>query len=619
MKFLRRSPRPGVLLLAGWIFLLAGPVRAEPPPARRGTDLDHPGWFGLGLQRVSLRGEGSGDGRPETARFQMPIPATAFVRSIPVAGDFDGDGRDSVSLFDPWTLVFHLRNANEPGPADLEVRFGALERRGRLLPIVGDFNGDGIDTIGTYEPATARFRLRNSNTPGTPDVEFAFGPPGGVPVTGDFDGDGIDTVGVYDPVTITFRLRDSLAAGPPDHEFLFGVPGSIPFAGDFDGDGIDTIGTWHPPSRSWRLANRNAAVPPDELGFLPEVDWERRPIAGSWQVPSETPPPAGFAFPEGEPSDFGIDPGELAAALDELEALDFTHAGLVLRDGTLLTERYFRGYDRQLAGNVKSVSKSMLSATIGLAIEDGWIDSLDATLERLLPSLFTDRPSGDKRRIRLRDLLTMRAGIAWNEADLSDWFASPDWARNVLDRPALAPPGSAFLYSTGLTHLGSRIVTEATGEELWEYMARRLFRPLGIRPLRLDREPLGFDLGGAELWMVPRDMARFGEAYRDNPATVARSAIPAEWRNWSTRQLVPPASIDGDLGYGAWWWRKTFAGRDDVYFAWGYGGQFVFLFPSLRMNVVVTSSFDVTGTQAASQAYRVFDWLQSSLLPIIPE
>ena len=256
----------------------------------------------------------------------------------------------------------------------------------------------------------------------------------------------------------------------------------------------------------------------------------------------------------------------------------------------------------------------MLSALIGIAIARGHIDDRSVPVARIVPELFARFPDAARQAIRVEDLLTMSAGLNWNEVDLSGWFYSPDWIDFVIEQPVVQPPGQTFLYSTGLTHLAAHVLERATGTPPHEFARQHLFDRLGIVPARWERDPQGRDVGGFELYLRPRDMARFGEHYLGHDNEKIDATVPPEWRDWSTSHLI---QAEPALGYGGWWWRRSFGGHDDVFFAWGYGGQFIFLFPSLDLNVVVTSRWNVSGNEALVRAYAVFAWLEDQLLPAV--
>lgn len=188
---------------------------------------------------------------PEDRSVKMATPPKGCT---PLAGDWDGDGRSTVQLFDP-------KKSAKPG----------------ALPLAGDWDGDGKDTVGFYERGTSTFQTGNA---------FRFGPPRNrwIPIAGDWDGDGKDSVGFYDPARGVFRLKNRLAAGAADIVVRFGVPkaGWIPVAGDWDGDGKDGIGLYVPSKSVFLLKNGLDAGPADwEIHFGPPAAG-RLPLSGEW-------------------------------------------------------------------------------------------------------------------------------------------------------------------------------------------------------------------------------------------------------------------------------------------------------------------------------------------------
>ncbi len=155
---------------------------------------------------------------------------------IPVAGDWDGDGRDSIGIY--RNGMFYLKNSNSSGFADIQFPYGAPGD----IPIAGDWNGDGMDTVGVVR--NGRFLLRNSNTSGSADLDFFYGTPTDIPIVGDWDGNGTDTVGAFRPSNGFVYLRYSNTEGFADVEFFYGLAGDRPVVGDWNGDGVDTIGIY---------------------------------------------------------------------------------------------------------------------------------------------------------------------------------------------------------------------------------------------------------------------------------------------------------------------------------------------------------------------------------------
>ncbi len=199
----------------------------------------------------------------------------------PVIGDWDGDSIDTVGVYRPADSRFLLRNSNRPGPPDVQIRFG----RPGDVPISGDWDGDGLDNIGVFRPSEGAFFL-GSNA-GDPNVRVLrvlhFGAAGDRPIHGDWNGDGIDEIGYYHPETATFHL---VASNAPEERNVttvtFGQAGDTPLAGDWDGDGLDTVGVYRPSQRLFCLArsNTSGALTIQSITFGPASGLS---LSGAWQ------------------------------------------------------------------------------------------------------------------------------------------------------------------------------------------------------------------------------------------------------------------------------------------------------------------------------------------------
>ncbi len=172
-------------------------------------------------------------------------------KDTPYAGDWDGDGDDTMGLYRESNGYLFLRNTNDQGIADIEIYYGIPKDQ----PISGDWNGDGTDTVGIYRSSQGRFYLRNTNTQGIADIDFPFGNPGDVPIAGDWDGDGDDTVGIYRPSTRMVYLTNNLDNPVADISFFYSgaASGDRIVAGDWDGDGDDSVGVFRPSTGTWYL------------------------------------------------------------------------------------------------------------------------------------------------------------------------------------------------------------------------------------------------------------------------------------------------------------------------------------------------------------------------------
>ena len=272
------------------------------------------------------------------------------------------------------------------------------------------------------------------------------------------------------------------------------------------------------------------------------------------------------------------------ALADELPRL---RSLIVFHRDTLRRERYFRGARAEQPANIKSASKSVISALVGIAIARGHLRDVRQPLGELLPVETRDLDSAQV--ITIDDLLTMRAGLRSTSFDQYGAFVSSrNWVRHALTRPVDAPRGEGgpMIYSTGSTHVLSAVLTRATKQSTWAF-GRRSLAPLGIRLRPWTTDPQGVFFGGNEMRMTPREMLAFGRLYLDGGrAPDGTQLLPRAWIDSSWVPRTTSGWSGNAYGYG-WWIREAHGHR--VYFAWGYGGQFIFVVPSASMVVVATS------------------------------
>jgi CubicO group peptidase (beta-lactamase class C family) len=283
----------------------------------------------------------------------------------------------------------------------------------------------------------------------------------------------------------------------------------------------------------------------------------------------------------------GLDSLLLGQAYRRAAELPRLHSLLVARHGALAREEYFRGPGRDRAVNIKSASKSVLAALVGIAIAEGHLEGLDQSVAPLFPDYV--RPDADPRigDVTLAHLLSMQAGLEPTSfGNYGRWVSSGNWVRYALQRPFVDDPGGRMLYSTGNTHVLSALLTRATGTSTLAYAREKLGRPLDIQVPAWTRDPQGVYFGGNEMSLRPRDLLVFGELFRNGGRHEGRQVVPEEWirESWRRRTTSP---FNGH-GYGLGWWMRR-SGAHDVYFAWGYGGQYVFIVPDLELTVVTTS------------------------------
>jgi CubicO group peptidase (beta-lactamase class C family) len=296
------------------------------------------------------------------------------------------------------------------------------------------------------------------------------------------------------------------------------------------------------------------------------------------------------------PEEQGIDSTKLLKMVNDIKNNDIDiRSLLIIRHGYLVAECYRDPYNKDTAHDLKSVNKSFISALTGIALREKYLKSLDQKVSDFFPEYFNDKMDPRKKTITLRHLLTMTAGLATTDNDTSRWSHSQDWVQYVMDQPMVHDPGTTFDYSTGLPHTMCAIITKTSGMSTLEFGRKYLFDPLGIAVTKWTRDPQG--IVGPELYLTPRDMAKFGYLYLHNGNWNGRQIIPEQWVQESTKNQVPSGTK-----YGYWWWPDA-----DDYQARGWGGQYIIVNPKLDMVVVFT----------AADFFKPLQYLQTYIYPAV--
>lgn len=280
--------------------------------------------------------------------------------------------------------------------------------------------------------------------------------------------------------------------------------------------------------------------------------------------------------------------GLLPEILAEAARLAPLETVIVARKGEVVAERAYDGHSLTAPTNIKSASKAVVSALVGIAVDRGLLQGVD---QRVAPVLRSDVPDGADPRIEkitIGHLLSMQAGLRpTSGSNYGRWIATRNWVRAVLEQPFEDDPGGRMLYSTGSTHLLSAILTKVSGRSTLA-LARDWFAPVADFAIGgWQRDPQGIFLGGNEMAMSPRSLLAFGEVYRNGGlAADGTRVLSREWidRSWTARTS---SRYTGD-GYGYGWFLRDIDGLE-VRYAWGYGGQMLYIVPRLDLTVVVTS------------------------------
>jgi CubicO group peptidase (beta-lactamase class C family) len=295
------------------------------------------------------------------------------------------------------------------------------------------------------------------------------------------------------------------------------------------------------------------------------------------------------------PEEQGMDSEKLAQMVEYIqeEKLDL-HSLLIVRNGYLVSEVYVYPYSAGQVHFIASVTKSVIGALVGIAIQRGAIQDVRQPLFSLLPEQGVANFDDQKKAITLEDLLTMTSGLDCHENPApgeASMEASQDWVQFMLDQPMIAQPGTKFNYCTGAIQLLSAVLQKATGMSAREFANQNLFAPLGIGPIseaRWSADPQGVTIGGYGLALTPGEMAKLGFLFLNQGQWNGETIVPSEWVAVST---ASHANQGDKKEYGYLWWIDP---QGKWYAALGRAGQHIFVYPTENLVVVFTADLPYT-------------------------
>lgn len=315
---------------------------------------------------------------------------------------------------------------------------------------------------------------------------------------------------------------------------------------------------------------------------------------------------------------FLFQPAAFAQDLDydaiQRRALQFPrlHSLLISYEGELVFERYYNDRDRYQPDNMKSASKSVISALVGIALDQGLIASVQQPIADFFPSYLDSESESGKSRITIENLLTMESGLeTTSNRNYGRWVLSDDWVEFAIAQPMVAEPGQRMIYSTGSTHLLSAILSQVSGMDTRQFAQQYLAEPLGFSMAYWSQDPQGIYFGGNDMEWTPRNMLAFGELYLNNGRYGDRQILPAEWVELSHQaHATSPRGQGRFYGYG--WWLRDLA-EMLVPVAWGYGGQLIFVVEEYGMVVVATSD-STPGPERRGHLRGLYDMVEEQIL-----
>jgi CubicO group peptidase (beta-lactamase class C family) len=339
-----------------------------------------------------------------------------------------------------------------------------------------------------------------------------------------------------------------------------------------------------------KLLNKNVKIPSQM--WYPRSAADASNKSYKYQIPVAL----GDGLPTANVAYSGLDSTLLNTMVKKIIAGDYpnVHSILIVKDGKLVFEEYFYEFTRDSVQEQRSATKSVISALTGIAISQGHIKSVNEMIFQYFPDYHPANNSELKQKITVGDLLSNQSGVSFDEAydkaagNETDMGYTDDWVKYTFDLPLIDTPGSKGRYNSGNPITLGRIIEITSSVPLRDYAIKNLFGPMGISNFKWRFKP---DKSESEdycqLYMRPRDMAKFGLLYLNNGLWNNRQLLPAEWVATSTSKHAVVQGVD----YGYLWWLKYLDADGTRYFSFaaqGNGGQKTYIFRPQHLVVVVT-------------------------------
>jgi CubicO group peptidase (beta-lactamase class C family) len=322
----------------------------------------------------------------------------------------------------------------------------------------------------------------------------------------------------------------------------------------------------------------------------------------------------GFQWPVSTPAAQGLDSQKIRAACARAGMLGTVDALLVIRHGYLVAEEYYNGNSRNVPHQLWSVTKSFLSASVGIALEKGLIEDIDNKVIDYFPEYTFDGMDPRFNEITVGNLLAMRMGIDREQNNLIAVITTDNWLRETFRLPLLYDPGTRFSYNSLQSLLLSAIITKTSGMNARQFAEKYLTGPMGIEIFDWGSDPQGNTIGGYDLFLTPREMAVLGYLYLNGGVIDGERIVSKEWidLSWQKRNLNDGSwGVLTEYNYGYHWWIGKMHDFD-LFIAWGMGGQFIFCVPEHDLIVVVTSNPDISWDN--NQEYPVLELVSDYIL-----
>lgn len=314
-----------------------------------------------------------------------------------------------------------------------------------------------------------------------------------------------------------------------------------------------------------------------------------------------------------------VDYNRLNEAFTDAEQIDNIKSLVIYYQDTIIKESFYGTGAADVRHDVRSVTKSVSSILIGIAIDKGYLSSVDQTLGEFIDTLvYTITPV--ECAIKIRHLLTMTGGFEWDEttsvSGYNNWITAENQVQYLLDKPMAHEPGTFFTYNSAASHLLSLIITKVSGMNTRDFALQYLFQPLGIQEIEWETDKQGIYNGGAGMEITPHDMIKIGKLILNQGVYNGKTILSRDYINEAILSKISADSfVPFSSGYGYCWWTGQSV-KGNYAFANGYGGQFIVVVPDLNLIVVATNIWSGVGSTVANeQWYRTLDLIINKILP----
>lgn len=301
-----------------------------------------------------------------------------------------------------------------------------------------------------------------------------------------------------------------------------------------------------------------------------------------------------IAWKTSSPEAQGMSSAKLSEMLGYIETRNFQFDNIVIiRNGYIIADANYYPFKREYKHILNSITKSVTSGCIGVAIDKGLIPNTDTKVIDIFKARKISNLDENKKALTLKNLLMMSTGLQWTETgnysapddSLTKLWTTKEPLQYMLDLPMKESPGKSFYYNTGASHILSGMITETTDKSLQDFATQNILGPIGISDIEWGVDNHGLNVGGSRLFMRAEDTAKYGLLFLNNGKWDGKQLISEKWVKESTKkQIDTPNGIAGRSGYGYQWWMNRFGG----YSARGFQGQYLFVLPEYNIVAVFT-------------------------------